>query len=91
MIRRPRIASNYEEEEEEEEEEETMMDSGDESILLRVPLGGGVRPYSLRLRRVAISAALAMSVAGLACQSPSRGNDRWVTTENTNVDIDWDE
>ena len=32
-----------------------------------------------------------MSVAGLACQSPSRGNDRWVTTENTNVDIDWDE
>ncbi len=31
-----------------------------------------------------------MAVALPACNSSSSGNDRWVTTENTNVEIDWD-
>jgi len=40
-------------------------------------------------RFVAILAAAAFALP--ACEMPSReGNDRWTTTENTNVEIDWD-
>jgi hypothetical protein len=39
-----------------------------------------------------LAAILAGSVitAGAACSTDGRGNDRWATTENTNVKIDWD-
>mgnify|MGYP000114640270 CR=1 FL=1 len=38
---------------------------------------------------LALSAAVALPAIGCG-QPSSRGNDRWVTTENTAVDIDWD-
>jgi len=37
----------------------------------------------------ALSAALALPAVGCGDAS-SRGNDRWVTTDNASVDIDWD-
>lgn len=42
-----------------------------------------------RLVSVAAVAAL-MAVAPACGNDSSRGNDRWVTTENTTVEIDWD-
>lgn len=38
---------------------------------------------------LALSAALAVPAVGCG-DTGSRGNDRWVTTENASVDIDWD-
>ncbi len=38
---------------------------------------------------MALSATLALPVAGCG-DAESRGNDRWVTTQDTSVDIDWD-
>jgi hypothetical protein len=50
-----------------------------------------IRRWSLPFRSLALGAALAIGAGGLsACEPPDRGNDRWVTTENTNVEIDWD-
>lgn len=45
----------------------------------------------LRTRRlaVALATAVALSTAGCGDVGP-RGQDRWVATENTSVDIDWD-
>lgn len=40
-------------------------------------------------RMLASATAVSLSLALPACEVPSR--DRWVTTENANVDIDWDE
>jgi len=45
----------------------------------------------LGLRSLAITAALAIGTGGLVgCGPPGGADARWVTTENTNVDIDWD-
>lgn len=47
--------------------------------------------WSLPFRTLSMSAALVIGAGGLsACQPPGQGDARWVTTENTNVDIDWD-
>ena len=40
-------------------------------------------------RSLVIALAASLSVAGAACNG-SPGRDRWVATENTNVEIDWD-
>jgi hypothetical protein len=37
-----------------------------------------------------LAAVLGVSLLAGGCDSGSRGNDRWATTENTNVKIDWD-
>lgn len=38
-----------------------------------------------------LAAALCLALAApLGCSQEERGNDRWATTENTNVAIDWD-
>jgi hypothetical protein len=41
-----------------------------------------------------LAAALSLSIismgAGAGCSSEDKGTDRWATTENTNVKIDWD-
>src|SRR5262245_46267426 len=40
-----------------------------------------------------LAAVLGVSLiagAGAGCGSEDRGNDRWATTENTNVRLDWD-
>lgn len=40
---------------------------------------------------MSLAAAAALAVSLPACgDGPARGNDRWVTTEDTTVDIDWD-
>jgi hypothetical protein len=41
-------------------------------------------------RLLGLTVAGAMAVAGPGCDPGSSGNERWVTTENTTVDIDWD-
>lgn len=45
-----------------------------------------------KLRGVSLVAVTALLLAAPACGggSSSRGNDRWVTTQDTTVDIDWD-
>ncbi|HRI07114.1 MAG TPA: hypothetical protein PKW35_04810 [Nannocystaceae bacterium] len=49
-------------------------------------------PRSSRpIRTLALVSALALAAGAVpACGGPSPGNERWVTTENTQVDIDWD-
>lgn len=48
-----------------------------------------MRRVKLRTRSIVLPALLSVSLAGApACQQSS--TDRWVTTSNTNVDIDWD-
>ena len=42
-----------------------------------------------KLLAAALTATLALTGAGCGVDAP-RGNDRWATTENTNVEIDWD-
>jgi hypothetical protein len=37
-----------------------------------------------------LAAALSFALAGCEQRRDDRGNDRWATTENTNVAIDWD-
>jgi hypothetical protein len=37
-----------------------------------------------------LAAVLGVSLLAGGCDMGSRGNDRWATTENTNVKIDWD-
>jgi hypothetical protein len=37
-----------------------------------------------------LAAVLALALAPIGCTQEERGNDRWATTENTNVAIDWD-
>ena len=45
----------------------------------------------MTLRSFTVAFSLALAFAGLpACGSGSSGNERWVTTKNTNADIDWD-
>ncbi len=47
----------------------------------------------MNLRSLTVAITLALAFAGLpACSSGSSGggNERWVTTKNTNADIDWD-
>ncbi len=45
----------------------------------------------MNLRSLTVAFSLALAFAGLpACDSDSGGNERWVTTKNTNADIDWD-
>lgn len=39
---------------------------------------------------LALLASLSLTLTPIACSSDSQ-NDRWVTTENTNVTIDWDQ
>lgn len=36
-----------------------------------------------------LAAALCLAIAPIGCTDRDRGNERWATTENTNVDIDW--
>lgn len=43
----------------------------------------------MKLRTIFFTALAAM-IALAGCREESRGNERWVTTENTNVAIDWD-
>lgn len=46
---------------------------------------------SIHRRTVSLAAIAALMVGVPACgDGGSRGNDRWVTTEDTRVDIDWD-
>ena len=40
-------------------------------------------------RSLVVALAASLSVAGAACGG-DRGQERWVATENTNVEIDWD-
>ncbi|MCA9636108.1 MAG: hypothetical protein KC420_08785 [Myxococcales bacterium] len=56
------------------------------------PEAANVPRWALRgpFRSVALAAALAIGAGGFAACGPAGGNDRWVTTENTNVDINWD-
>ena len=42
-------------------------------------------------RPLALSLALALAAAPACGPAPAPGADRWVTTENTNVEINWDE
>jgi hypothetical protein len=37
-----------------------------------------------------LAAALSLALAPVGCTDRDGGNERWVTTENTNVAIDWD-
>jgi hypothetical protein len=37
-----------------------------------------------------LGASLTVGAGGLGCSSQNEGNERWATTENTNVKIDWD-
>jgi hypothetical protein len=37
-----------------------------------------------------LAAALSLALAPVGCSQEDRGSDRWATTENTNVAIDWD-
>lgn len=49
------------------------------------------RPTSLTPRfALTIGLATALGLSTVACGPQSGGNQRWVTTKNTNVDIDWD-
>jgi hypothetical protein len=41
-----------------------------------------------RLLALTMSGAMAVAIPG--CDPSPKGNERWVATENTNVDIDWD-
>ena len=44
-----------------------------------------------KLKVLAAVLALAVPVALMpACSSEQAGTERWATTENTNVDLDWD-
>lgn len=45
---------------------------------------------SIHRRTVSLAAIAALMVGVPACGDGSRGNDRWVTTEDTTVDLDWD-
>jgi hypothetical protein len=36
-----------------------------------------------------LAMALSLALAPIGCTSGSEGNERWATTENTNVEIDW--
>jgi hypothetical protein len=44
---------------------------------------------NIHRRSVSLAAVAALMVGVPACDDSSRGNDRWVTTEDTTVDIDW--
>ena len=44
----------------------------------------------LRTSRLAIALALAAAASSAACTSRREQTERWATTENTNVKIDWD-
>ena len=56
----------------------------------------GVRHYvsfmiiKTKLIATLLGVSLITGVAGPGCSSDDRRNDRWATTENTNVKIDWD-
>lgn len=41
-------------------------------------------------RPVAVALAAAMTLSGVTACGADRGNDRWVVTEDTRVEIDWD-
>jgi len=41
-------------------------------------------------RSLALALAASVSLAGVACTSDSPGRERWVATENSAVEIDWD-
>lgn len=44
-----------------------------------------------KLLAAVLGLSLTVGAGGIGCDSgDSRGNDRWATTENTNVKIDWD-
>jgi hypothetical protein len=43
----------------------------------------------IRRRAASLAAVAALMVGVPACGDSTRGNDRWVTTENTTVDLDW--
>lgn len=45
---------------------------------------------SIHRRTVSLAAIAALMVGVPACGDASRGTDRWVTTEDTTVDLDWD-
>lgn len=68
-----------------------MPDDVDRAPLSAPPTAAS-RVGRLPGRALALAAALALggSTALTACGPASSGNERWVTTENTNVDIDWD-
>lgn len=56
------------------------------SVPARAPTS---RPLALARRSFVFALAAAVSLGGVtACGSP--GTDRWVVTENTNVELDWD-
>src|SRR5262245_26633122 len=55
---------------------------------LDAPPGGH---YVFRMRHMkALAVALSLSVFAVASCTSDRGHDRWATTENTSVKIDWD-
>ena len=45
-------------------------------------------PVMVRMK--AVVAALVLATATVGCNNDRRGTERWATTENTNVKIDWD-
>ncbi|MCA9688461.1 MAG: hypothetical protein R3A51_06215 [Nannocystaceae bacterium] len=45
----------------------------------------------MKSRSIFLAVMFAFTAPVAACGGGGDGNDRWVTTENTNVDIDWDQ
>lgn len=54
------------------------------------PTPSSPRRFRLVTRSLAVALAASLSVAGAACGGGGPGQERWVATENTTVEIDWD-